>query len=139
MLWALLAILGVPIWLVVGGLSLALWNRHKVKQQPGVFPIKLRVDSGSVHGFDEKWKPMTFYALWVHDVLVVQKGLGLMRAYPLPVAAAEGEPDDVLHLEGQPYLLNFRLDDGAVIQMAAEGAARSLAQAPFDADAAPEQ
>lgn len=137
MLWALLAILGVPIWLVVGGLSLALWNRHKFKQQPGVFPLKLRVDSGSVHGFNEKWPPMSAYAVWVHDVLLVHKGLGLIRTVPLPVAAGEGEPDDVLHLEGQPYLLNFRLDDAAVIQMAVEGDVRSLAQGPFEED--PEQ
>jgi hypothetical protein len=80
---------------------------------------------------------MSSYAEWVHDVLLVRKGLGLMQTRPLPVAAGEGEPDDVLHLEGQPYLLNFRLDDGAVIQMATEGDVRSLAQGPFDAD--PEQ
>jgi hypothetical protein len=62
-----------------------------------------------------------------------------MRTLPLPVAAGEGELDDVLHLEGQPYLLNFRLDDWAVIQMAVDGETRSLAQGPFNADAGPEE
>jgi hypothetical protein len=133
MIWALLAILGVPIWLVVGALALALWHRHTFKQQPGVFPLKLRVDSGSVPGLKEKWPRMTYYAFWVHDVLLIHKGLALMRALPLPVAAGEGEPD-TLHLERQPYLLNFRLDGGPVIQMAVGGDVRSLAQGPFQED-----
>jgi hypothetical protein len=134
MLWALLAILGVPIWLVVGALAFAFWNRHKFKQQPSTFPLKLRVDSGDVSGLSEKWPRMTSYAEWVHDVLLVRKGLGLMSTRPLAVAAGEGEPDDVLHLEGQPYLLNFRLDDGAVIQMAVDGDVVALAQGPFNAE-----
>ena len=42
MIWILLAALGVPIWLVVGGLLAALWNRRRVRRTPDAFPCKLR-------------------------------------------------------------------------------------------------
>lgn len=134
MIWAALAFLGVPLWLVVGALAIMLWSRHSFKAQPGVFPVKIRVDSGSVSGFGEKWPPMGGFAVWVHDVLLVHKGLGLIRVIPLAVAAGEGQPDDVLHLVGQPHLLNFRLDSGAVIQMAVTDDVLTVAQGPFATD-----
>ena len=43
MLWATLALLGVPLWLVAGGLALMLWSRHRFKKQDGVFPTKMRL------------------------------------------------------------------------------------------------
>ena len=43
MIWVLLAALGVPIWLVVGGLVSALWNRRRVRRTPDAFPCKLRI------------------------------------------------------------------------------------------------
>lgn len=47
MIRALLAILGVPIWLVVGGLAGALLLRRRTMSQPEVVRMKLRpVDAG---------------------------------------------------------------------------------------------
>jgi hypothetical protein len=77
---------------------------------------------------------MGAFAVWIHDVLLVHKGLGLMRVIPLAVAAGEGEPDDGLQLVGLPNSLNFRLDSGAVIQMAVTDDVLSVAQGSFAAD-----
>ncbi len=136
MIWAILALLGVPIWLVVGGLAAALWNRSRVKNQDGVFPIKMRRLSGVEPGEGDKWPPVSSYALWVHDVLLVHKGLGLMQMMPLGVAGAEGpiesaDPEEVKRLGENPVLLQFRLDDESVLQLAAPGDALVLAQGPF--------
>ena len=68
MLWAILAFLGVPILLVVGGLAMTFWGRSKFKKHDGVFPTKMRIESGSAPGVGKKWSPMSSFALWVHDM-----------------------------------------------------------------------
>jgi hypothetical protein len=49
MIWALLALLGVPIWLVLGGLCGALVSRRWFRAQPEVFALSFRE-----HG-DDGW------------------------------------------------------------------------------------
>jgi hypothetical protein len=138
MIWALLAILGVPLWLVVGALAGSLWSRRRFRNSPGVFPAKVRLNSGAFDGLSESWPPVAVYARWVHDVLLVNKGLALVRTQPLPIAAAEGRveqasPQEIKRLGDNPILLQFRLDNGAIIQLAAPGEVRSLACGPFEA------
>ena len=136
MLWAILALLGVPLWIVVGGLGFSLWQRSKFKSKEGVFPTKMRLASGTAAGVGEKWPPMSSFALWVHDVLLVHKGLGLMSTFPLGVEAPEGsaesaDPEELKRLGENPVLLRFRLDDGAVLEMAVPAESQELAQGPF--------
>jgi hypothetical protein len=50
MVWIVLGCIGFPIWLIAGVLAALLWNRRHFKKQPGVFPAKLRLESGSFHG-----------------------------------------------------------------------------------------
>jgi hypothetical protein len=45
MIWALPAILGVPLRLVVGGLAASLWSRRQFRNSPGVFRTKVRLNS----------------------------------------------------------------------------------------------
>ena len=40
-------ILGVPLWMIIGILILVIWNRRRVKNQPGIFPVKVRPDPES--------------------------------------------------------------------------------------------
>jgi len=132
MIWAILALLGVPIWLVVGGLAAMLLSRSRFKKREGVFPAKMRQGSGA----GANWPRMSNYALWVHDVLLVHKGLGLLQTVPLGVAGVEGPaeiapPQEVKGLGEHPVLLRFRLDDGDVLQMAVPGNSQKLAQGPF--------
>lgn len=42
MVAVLLAILGVPLWLVAGMLLGRLYSRHRYRQAPGVFRCRLR-------------------------------------------------------------------------------------------------
>jgi hypothetical protein len=100
MVWALLAILGVPIWLVLGGLGFALWSRKKFKETPGVFLAKVRMNSGSFSGIGDRWSRMPVYALWVHGVLLLHKGPALIQTLPVPVSTRTGvvqpvEPEEI--------------------------------------------
>ena len=123
--WLALGCLGVPVWLVVGVLAALFWNRYHFKKQPGVFPAKLRLESGSFHGLSEKSTPT--FCVWVHDVLLVHKGLSLISTLPVPVAASEERK----HLGDKTMYLRFRLDDGSIMQMSGFGEDEALAQGPF--------
>lgn len=74
MIWALLAILGVPIWLIVGALIAGYANRRHFQKSPGVFPLRMRTPPGE----DGKWSGKQ-HARWVHDVVLVNKGFAKVR------------------------------------------------------------
>lgn len=96
MIWALLAILGVPIWLIVGALGGTLWSRRRVRSQPGIFRIGVR-DAGG-----DSWPRVAAYGRLVRDVLIVSRGAALVRtevypivdARPVDHATAPKHPDD---------------------------------------------
>jgi hypothetical protein len=137
---ALLALLGVPIWLLIGMVGAALWSRRRFAQGPGVFKCKLRSVTGDVAGVPDAWPRGAAFGRWVHDVLVVHQGLALVRNIPLPVAGvSEGpkaaDPGDVKHLGDAPQVVTLRLDSGAVIQVAAARAAADLLAGPLHAAA----
>lgn len=73
MIWAILAALGVPIWLIVGALAGALISRRHFREQPDVFALSTRE-----HGKDG-WPRRRVYGRYVHDVLLVNSGLALVR------------------------------------------------------------
>ena len=81
MIWALLAILGIPIWLIVGAL-IAIWQiRRAIKRQPGVFEVSVRAAGA------DTWPRQPSYARVVRDVLVLNSGVALLRAEVHPVDA----------------------------------------------------
>lgn len=118
MVWALLAILGVPIWLVIGGLGGAIWSRQRFKSQPEVFPVKER-SSGS-----DRWPRSRAYGRVVHDVLVINAGLALVRTEVRGIAAITGVDEAVP--EGFVAVFHASFDDGTSVELAldAVGAAR---------------
>jgi hypothetical protein len=88
MIWALLAILGVPIWLVVGALSGALISRRRFRAQDDVFALSRRE-----HG-EDNWPRRLAYGRYVHDVLLTNSGLALVRTAVEPVAHMDRLPLD---------------------------------------------
>jgi hypothetical protein len=73
LIWALLAILGVPIWLIIGLLASIGLSRRAFKQGPGVFEIRVRAQDS------EKWPRSASYGRVVSDVLVVNRGAAFLR------------------------------------------------------------
>ena len=71
MVWALLALLGIPIWFIALVLIAAFRNRRKVRSDPSVFTFKARKDDG--------WRRGKVHARWVSDVLITHSGIALIR------------------------------------------------------------
>ncbi len=115
MIWALLAVLGVPIWLVVGALCAVLWSRRSFSRQPGAFRAKLRPAS------DGSWPRRSVYARVVHDVLVVNSGLALVRTsiHGVRTATVVDNPDPVAGLT-DPVVLALTFDSGQPALLATE-------------------
>jgi hypothetical protein len=136
MVWILLAALGIPLWIVAGALIATLLSRRQFKRAPGAFPAKLRIVSGDVPGLKDSWPRRPLLARWTHDVLVVQRGLALVRCDVLGVTQATGslttgDPDAIRGLGAEPLLLTVVLDHGASVELAAPADAKSPIVGPF--------
>jgi hypothetical protein len=139
MLATIAALLGVPLWLVLGWEARTLWHRHEIKKLQGLFKAKVRLVSGTYRHTDSNYPRTAAHAVWAHDVLIIEKGLLLPRT--LHFRAAEGvqpphpaDPYQVKGLGHKPVTMRYRLDDGEVIEIAAPGEALAEAQGPFFAD-----
>jgi hypothetical protein len=82
-IWALLAILGVPIWLLIGVLVGIGLSRRAFKHQPGVFVLAVRAENG------DRWPRRPVHARLVRDVLVFNRGLALLRTEVLAIDAVD--------------------------------------------------
>ena len=91
MLWALLAILGVPIWLLVGVLVSLVLIRRSVQHQAGVFVFNVRAEGATT------WPRQVVYGRRVRDVLVTNRGAALLRT---ELDAVDGVAD--LALDDRP-------------------------------------
>jgi hypothetical protein len=126
-IWALLAILGVPIWLVVGALAGSLSHRRRFAHQPGAFTCRVRTGEG-------KWGRTTSHALWIHDELLAAGGLARLRIKPLAIAErVEGPHACDTHFRGSDssVSITLRTDDGVQVQVAAPETAAALLPGPF--------
>jgi hypothetical protein len=135
-IWIILAALGIPIWLVLGGLGATFLSRRSFKRRPGVFPVKLRVVSGEVAKLKASWPRRPGYARWVHDVLLVQHGGALRQTEAMAVtrvteAISSRGADDIRALGDAPLVMSLELDGGAKVELAAPTDVRGLMVGPF--------
>jgi len=132
----MLVLLGVPLWMLFGGLILIFWNRNRVKKQPGTFPLKVRQETDPDSNEESKWPSGVIYAQWVHDVLIVRKGLGLMLTIPYGIKGVEGspqeaDPDEVKKLGDHPVVIRAVLDDDSILMVAVRKLRPELAPKHF--------
>ena len=83
MIWAALALLGIPIWFIALILIAAFKNRKTVRSNRDIFEFKTKKRNG--------WARGKSYARWVSDVLIVHTGIALIRT-----AAAQVEAINIL-------------------------------------------
>ncbi|MGI9539464.1 MAG: hypothetical protein ACR2N6_04880 [Miltoncostaeaceae bacterium] len=114
MIWAALAFLGVPIWLVAGALIGAMISRHNFKAQPDVIPLLFRAAD------DDKWPRRLAYGRYVHNVLIVNHGLAQIRTSVHVVEHVEPLDlgDTTFKHIADPIAFVTRLDDGSEYQLA---------------------
>ena len=125
MIWALLAILGVPVWLVVGALTGALISRQRFRNQPEVFAMAFR-ENGS-----GGWPRRLSYGRYLHDVLLVNSGLALVRTSVHAVERAERLVSDPTPRRLDRAIgWTLTLDDGGLIDVAVSAAHESRVPLP---------
>ena len=108
-IWATLAFLGVPIWLVLGALLGASLSRHRFRSQPDVIPLLFRSAN------DDKWPKRLAYGRYIHDVLIVNHGLAQIRTSVHVVEDTNSldlSDTTFKHIE-DPIGFAIRLDDGS--------------------------
>ena len=130
MIWAILIALGVPLWLIALALLGVFFKRRRVAKLPDIFGCKVRVASGEIPGLNDAFR--SAHARWVHDVLIVYRGIGRTNVLPLPIGAVE-QPfhrSDEKRM-GDSQVLTLRLDGGAVTEVAVSVEDQSLAVGPF--------
>jgi hypothetical protein len=131
MLIALLAVLGVDLFVIVLLLALVFSRKRWVLRQSGVFRGVIRVAGGEVDGLRPKWS--RGYGRWVRDVLVWTKAPLLFRNELLPSdgldAAGPADAGKVRRLGDQPTMIRLK-SRTATIEVAADGANRELLLGP---------
>ena len=134
---AVLSLLGVPLWLLLGWLAGGLWHRRDLeKNLPGLFKMKARVVEGSYRHLDGNFSHIVALGYWAHDVLLVEKGLLLGRNLHFPVADGlqppqPADPKQVKRLGDSPVTMQFRLDGGQVIEIGVPDEMLTIGQGAF--------
>jgi hypothetical protein len=135
---ALLAVLGVDLWVIVVLLAVVLTRKRWVSHQPGAFKGAIRIIDGDVPGLKAKWK--RGYGRWVREILVWTKTPFLFRNELVAANALAGDPraaesGEVRRLGKHPAIIPLEADSGARIEVATSEDGRERAAGPFAASA----
>jgi len=129
MIWAILALLGVPLWFCAIGISVLVFRNRKLRKRPGSVPARLRVDGKT------RWH--LGHGIWVHDVFAFRGSpaawkerlgqVGSISAHP-----ASGEEKKGLHRLGDDVIVaSFELVPRGSLELAARAEHASLLLGPF--------
>lgn len=129
-------LLGVPLWLMLGWLAAALWHRRETNQLPDVFDLKVRMVSGTYRHTGDSFPRMKARGLWAHDILIIEKGRFIPRTLHFKVmegirAPQPADPEEVKGLGESPVTMQYRLDDGGVIEIATSSEELPDERGPF--------
>ena len=116
MIWALLFMLGIPLWLIAGALGVEVYRNHRLRNREGNIPCRLRSKPGG------RWT--RGHGIWVHDVFSFRASpaswnerlcwvrQASLRQPHLDEATKLGRMTD-------PIIAEFLLDDGTTVAVAA--------------------
>jgi hypothetical protein len=116
MLWALLALLGIPIWFIAIALGVLVYRNRALHSRPDDIPCRLQNKPGG------RWS--RGHALWIHDVFSFRASpaswndyLGWVRQ----VSLRSPNPDEARKLRRfpDPIIAMLLMDDGTTIAVAA--------------------
>lgn len=133
---ALACLLLICLVVLAAILVRALVLRRRRVQSLNVFPCTVRVLRGTAPRLPNRKRGRACRAEWAHDVLVLHRGFFLSWAQPLGVHIVEDliEPAGSAQehrLGAGAVQLRLKLDDDAVIAVAAPARSRELLAGPF--------
>ncbi len=132
MVWAILALIGVPLWLcALGILSVVLRNR-KLRKRYGDIPVRVRQPGKKRCG-------ARGHAIWVADVFAWRGSPAawnedLLEVREATIRSADAKERDKLHRLGdEPAIATLATTDGDPLEVAVANDRRSALLGPFAA------
>jgi hypothetical protein len=110
MIWAILAAIGIPLWLCAIGILTLVTRNRALRKRPGNIPVRLRPEGKS------RWMPG--HALWVSAVLAYRGFPAAWKEGLFRVSAASERPanaEEHKHLRrigDKPVIAALTVDDG---------------------------
>ena len=129
MIWAILAALGVPLWLCAIGIFTLLFNNRKLRKRYGNVPVRVRRPG------KERWT--RGHAIWVSDVFAWRGSPAAWNEELLWVSnatarAADPEERKKLHRLGdEPSIATLAAANGETVEVAAASEQASALLGPF--------
>ena len=130
MVWIVLALLGVPVWLIAIGITAVVYRNRALRSRPGNMAVRLRKSSG------KRW--VRGNAIWIHDVFAFRGSPAAWREALLWVSAISsrspaGDDAHKLRRMDHPVIGLFAIEDGTTVEVAADGDRQATLLGPFDA------
>jgi hypothetical protein len=119
---SLSTLLSFALAVLAGALAASVYGRWHFAHNTPTFRCKLRWPEDTWPGPSPRWPHHRVRAGWVHDVLVLYRGVLRPRPVILAVRTSENAfrttKSDVSGLGRNPVVLALRLDDGTVVELA---------------------
>lgn len=129
MIWAVLALIGVPLWLCALGILALVFRNRRLRKRPGSVPVRVREEGQG------RWRPG--HAVWVHDVFAFRGSPAawketLFQARSIADVHPRGENDSGIHRLGDNVVIaTLSLVPGGKLQVAARAEQQGLLTGPF--------
>ena len=129
MIWAVLAFIGVPLWLCAAGIFTLIFRNRALRHRPGNVPVRVHPPG------KKRWSPG--HGVWVHDVFAFRGFPAAWKeALVWPTEAAVRAPTSKerkqLHRIGHdPVVVTLLLAEGGPIEIAARAEAKDNLLGPF--------
>jgi hypothetical protein len=129
---ALLALIGVDLWLILVLAVATIHRRRTVIGRRGAFKGKLRVAEGELEGFSPKWT--SGYGHWARDVLVWNPTPFMVRTATIPVNGSDTSAIRQAGVKGlgrHPLVVPLVAEHRVRLELAAAEEDRELVLGPF--------
>jgi hypothetical protein len=130
MVWAILALLGVPLWLCAAGVVVLILENRSLRKRPGDIPVRV------LRAGKKRWT--RGHAIWVSDVFAWRaspaswkEGLAQVTDASLHGSIAPETMKKLRRLGDSPAVASLTLNGGAMIDVAARREDRSALMGPF--------
>jgi hypothetical protein len=121
-IWALLALVGVPLWLCALGILALVYRNRGLRKRPGDIAVRVQRTGKT------RWT--RGHAVWVSDVLAWREDL--VHVVGASACSATPEERKKLHRLGDgPVVATLTTSQGDVLRVAASAEHRSALSGPF--------
>ena len=134
MIWAILATIGVPLWLCAIGILALVFRNRNLRTRPGNVPVRL------LRPGKKRWR--SGQGIWVSDVFAWRGSPAawiedLQQVGEASPRAADSNETKKLHRIGDdPVIASLTLADGRTLEVAARREHQRLLLGPFAVDLA---